>query len=396
MSNHYSKITGWGMYVPERVLTNHELATMVDTSDEWIVTRTGIRERRIAADDQTTADMSVIAAQRALERAGITGADLDLILLATSTPDHLCPPTSSLLQDRLDAHKAGAMTLVAGCSGFAYGLITAAQFVNTGMCQHVLVVGAEKLSYAVDWTDRNTNILFGDGAGAVIVSQSDQPGGLQSMVLGSDGSQADALIVPGIGSASTLTPEALERKDHKLRMDGQRVFKFATRVMTDSVLKVVGDAGLTIHDIDLIIPHQANERIIDLAMRRLGVDRDKMMINLDRYGNTSAASIPLALCEALDTGRVQPGDRLVMVAFGAGLTNAACVWELQTEEAQGEPILVTDWPVSDTFQQRLQEMRVAAWRAQAQARVRVSDATMAVMIPFYTFRKGVKKRLSGK
>jgi len=393
MSNHFSKISGWGMYVPDRVLTNHELAAMVDTTDEWIIARTGIRERHIAADNETTVDMGVIAAQRALESAGITAADVDLILLATSTPNQLCPPASSLLQHRLGASKAGAMTLVAGCSGFAYALITAAQFVSTGVYRHILVVGAEKISFAIDWTDRNTNILFGDGAGAVVVSQSDQPGGLLSMVLGSDGSQADALIVPGIGSATTLTPEALERKEHKLRMDGQRVFKFATRVMTDAVLKVVADAGMTLHDIDLVIPHQANERIIDLAMRRLGIGRDKVMINVDRYGNTSAASIPLALCEALESGRIQPGGRLVLVAFGAGLTYAACVWEWQTAEVQDEPILVTDWPISETFQQRLQEMRVAAFRAQTQARVAVADATMAVMIPFYTFRRGVKKRL---
>lgn len=393
MSNHFSKISGWGMYVPDRVLTNHELAAMVDTTDEWIIERTGIRERHIAADNQTTVDMSVIAAQRALESAGITAAEIGLILLATSTPDHLCPPSSSLLQHRLGATKAGAMTLTAGCSGFAYGLITAAQFVSTGVYKHILVVGSEKLSYAIDWTDRSTNILFGDGAGAVVVSQSDQPGGLLSMVMGSDGSQADALIVPGIGSASTLTPEALERKEHKLRMDGQRVFRFAARVMTDVLLKVVADACLTLHDIDLIIPHQANKRIIDLAVRRLGIDPAKMMINVDRYGNTSAASIPLALCEALETGRIQPGDRLVLVAFGAGLTYAACVWEWQTEEVEDEPILVTDWPVSETFQQRLQEMRVAAWRAQTQARVAVADATMAIMIPLYTFRKGMKKRL---
>ena len=200
MSNHYGKISGWGMYVPDRVLTNHELSTMVDTTDEWILERTGIRERHIAAENETTVDMSVIAAQRALESAGITAADVDLILLATSTPDHLCPPASSLLQHRLGATKAGAMTLIAGCSGFVYGLITASQFVSSGVYKHVLLVGSEKISYAIDWTDRSTNILFGDGAGAVVISQSDQPGGLLSMVLGSDGSQADALIVPALAA----------------------------------------------------------------------------------------------------------------------------------------------------------------------------------------------------
>lgn len=285
------------------------------------------------------------------------------------------------------------MTLVAGCSGFVYGLNTAAQFVSTGAYHHILVVGAEKLSYAVDWTDRNTNILFGDGAGAVIVSQSEQPGGLQSLLLGSDGADWDALIVPGIGSAQELTPASLADKAHKLKMDGQRVFKFATRVMTDAVTKVVSNAGLTIHDIDLLIPHQANERIIDLAVRRLGIDRAKVLVNLDRYGNTSAASVPLALCEALEEGRVQPGDRVVLVAFGAGLSYAACVWQWQAAEVSEEPILVDNWPVSEALRERMQDMRVAAWRAQTQARVKMSDAAMAIMLPLYTFRKGVKKRL---
>lgn len=393
MTHYYSKISGWGMYVPERVLSNHELAAMVDTTDEWIVSRTGIRERRLAAPGELTVDMSVVAAERAMAKAEITAADLDLIILATSTPDYFCPPGSSLLQHRLGANKAGAMTLVAGCSGFVYGLITAAQFVETGAYRHVLVVGAEKLSFAIDWSDRNTNVLFGDGAGAVIVSRSQQPGGLLSQITGSDGSDADALIVPGFGCATELTPEDLAQKKHKLSMDGQRVFKFATRVLTDSVVKVVADAGLTIDQIDLVIPHQANDRIIDLAARRLGLDRSKMVVNIDRYGNTSAASVPLALCEALDDGRIQPGARIVMVAFGAGLTYAACAWEWQPLEAEVEPILVENWPVSESFRQRMQQMRLAAGRAQVEARAKVMDAATAVMLPLYTFRKGVKKRL---
>ncbi len=393
MTHFHSKISGWGMYAPERVLTNHELAAMVDTSDEWIVSRTGIRERRLAAADETTVDMSVIAAERALAKAEITAADLDLIILATSTPDYFCPPASSLLQDRLGAARAGAMTLVAGCSGFVYGLITASQFVQTGAYRHILVVGAEKLSFAVDWSDRNTNILFGDGAGAVIVSQSTQPGGLLSHLTGSDGSEADALIVPGFGCVTDLTPADLAQKKHKLRMDGQRVFKFAARVLTDSVIKVVADAGLTIDQVDLIIPHQANDRIIDLAARRLGVDRSKIVINIDRYGNTSAASVPLALCEALEDGRIQTGARFAMVAFGAGLTFAACAWEWQSVETEAEPILVENWPISEVFRERMQQMRVAAGRAQLEARVKVMDAATAVMLPLYTFRKGVKKRL---
>jgi len=393
MSHYYSKISGWGMYAPDRILTNDDLAQMVDTNDEWIRSRTGIRERHIAAEGEATVDQSLHAAHRALERAGISAQDLDLVILASSTPDYFCPPASSILEDRLGATKAGAMTLVAGCTGFLYGLITAAQFVQTGTYEHVLVVGAETLSYAVDWEDRDTCVLFGDGAGAVVVSRSQTPGGLQSMMLGSEGSGWDALIAPGIGSHAPLTVETLERKEHKLRMNGRQVFKFATRVMTDAVMQVLGDVGLTINDVDLLIPHQANERIIELAMRRLGIAREKVMINLDRYGNTSAASVPLALAEALDAGRIQPGDTVVMVAFGAGLTYAATVWQWQSEEVSEEPILVTNWPVPESVREQAQRVRTAAWRMQVQARTKASDVAMSLMLPLYTFRKGVEKRL---
>ncbi len=393
MAQYYSRITGWGMYAPERVLTNDDLSNMVDTSDEWIVSRTGIRERRIAAEGEATVDMSIHSAKQALERAGISASDLDLIILASSTPDYLCPPASSLLQDRLGASKAGAMTIIAGCTGFMYGLVTAAQFVENGAFKHVLVVGAETLSYAIDWEDRDTCILFGDGAGAVIVSRSQQPGGMQSMVLGSEGSGWDSLILPGIGSNRQITEETLAKKEHKLRMDGRAVFKFATQAMTDAVTKAVTEAGLTINDIDLLIPHQANARIVDLAIRRLGIERERVVINLDRYGNTSAASVPLALCEALDEGRIRPGDNITLVAFGAGLTFGACVWEWHGDRTENEAILVTDWPVSDTFTEYAQQMRTTAWRMQVQARTKASDAAMAVMLPLYTFQKGVKKRL---
>lgn len=393
MSHYYSRISGWGMYAPERVLTNHELSQMVDTTDEWIVSRTGIHERRIAAEGQATVDLSLRASRAALEVAGLEAKELDLIILATSSPDYLAPPASSILQDQLGATKSGAMTLVAGCTGFVYGLTTAAQFVQTGSCKNVLVVGAETLSFAVDWEDRNTCVLFGDGAGAVVVSRSDTPGGLQSMMLGSEGDGWDALIVPGVGSHAEMTPETLARKDHKLKMDGRRVFKFATRAMTDSVTQVVADAGLTINDVDLLIPHQANQRIIDLAVRRLGMDPEKVVVNLDRYGNTSAASVPIALVEAMEEGRIQEGDRIVMVAFGTGLTYGACVWNWQAEEVEEESILVTNWPMPEAWQDYAQEMRTAAWRMQVQAKTKASDAMMAAMLPLYTFQKGMKKRL---
>ncbi len=393
MSNYYSRISGWGMYAPERVLTNHELSEMVDTNDEWIVSRTGIRERHIAAEGQATVDMAVRASRVALESAGLEANELDFIILATSTPDYLAPPVSSILQDQLGASKAGAMTLVAGCTGFVYGLITASQFIHAGAYKNILVVGSETLSYAMDWEDRNTCVLFGDGAGAVVVSRSDTPGGMQSMVLGSEGDGWEAIIVPGIGSHAETTPETLARKDHKLKMNGRQVFKFATRAMTDAVTQVVSDASLTINDIDLLIPHQANQRIIDLSVRRLGMDPNKVMVNLDRYGNTSAASVPIALVEALEQDRIQDGDRIVMVAFGTGLTYGACVWEWQAETVDEEAILVTNWPVPETWREYAQDMRSAAWRMQVQAKTKASDAMMAAMLPLYTFQKGVKKRL---
>ncbi len=398
MAPYYSKITGWGMYVPDNVLTNHDLEQMMDTSDEWIVTRTGIRERRIVSEGETTASMSIEASRRALEKAGIEAKDLDLIILATSTPDYLVPPTSSIIQDQLGA-QCGAFTLVAGCSGFVYGLATAAQFVQTGSYKHVLVIGAEVISVGIDWEDRNTAILFGDGAGAVVVSRTTQPGGLLSMKLGSDGSGWDALILPGIGTKHYPDHDIIDRKDHKLKMKGRAVFKFATRVMSEATTDVVTQAGLTMDDIDLLIPHQANQRIIDLALRRLGFPAEKTVVNLDRYGNTSAASIPLALVEAMEEGRIQDHDKVVMIAFGAGLTYAAVVWEFQpmevTPEEEQEAILVTNWPVDSAFQRKMQEMRLAAWKMKVQARTKASEASMAVMLPLYSFRKGLKKRMNG-
>ena len=398
MTPYYSKITGWGMYVPKKVVTNHDLEKIMDTSDEWIVTRTGIRERRIVSDGESTVSMSVEASRRALDKAGIGPEDLDLIILATSTPDYLVPPASSMVQEELGA-QCGAFTLVAGCSGFVYGLATAAQFVQTGAYKHVLVIGAEVISAGIDWEDRNTAVLFGDGAGAVVVSRTTQPGGLLSMKLGSDGSGWDALIVPALGTKHYPDHDLIERKEHKLKMKGRAVFKFASRVMSDVTSEVVTQAGLTMNDIDLLIPHQANQRIIDLAIRRLGFPAEKTMVNLDRYGNTSAASVPLALVEAIEEGRLKENDKVVMIAFGAGLTYAAVVWEFQPWEVEPaeeeEAILVTNWPVDNAFQRKMQEMKVAAWKMKVQARTKASEASMAIMLPLYSFRKGLKKRMNG-
>ena len=394
MTQFYSKITGWGMYVPDNVLTNHDLEQMMDTSDEWIVTRTGIRERRIVTEGETTVTMSVEASKRALEKAGLDAEQLDLIILASSTPDYLVPPASSIIQDQLGATKAAAMTLVAGCSGFVYALNTAAQFIQTGAYEHILVIGAETVSSGIDWEDRNTAVLFGDGAGAVIVSRTTQPGGLLSMSMGSDGSGWDALIVPALGTKNYPSHENIARKDHRLKMKGRPVFKFATRVMSDVAVDVVTKAGLTMDDVDVLIPHQANQRIIDLALRRLGFPPEKTIVNLDRYGNTSAASVPLAMVEALEDGRIKDNDKVVMIAFGAGLTYAAAVWQFQPIEVsdEDEAILVTNWPVDSAFQRKMQEMRTAAFKMKVQARTKASEASMAIMLPLYSFRKGLKKR----
>lgn len=389
----YGRITGWGKSVPKRVLTNHDLEQMVDTSDEWIVSRTGIRERRIAGEGEITSTMSVAACQEAMERAGVTPDEIDLIIIATSSPDYFCPPVSSMVQDQLGATRAGAFTLVAGCTGFVYGLVTASQFIETGLYEKILVVGVETLSAAVDWTDRNTCVLFGDGGAAVLLEASDQPTGILSCELGSDGSDWDALIAPGYGVANPFSEKVLENREQYLRMDGRRIFRFATRKMTESVINVVQDSGLSWDDVELVIPHQANARIIELAVRRLGIDQDKVMVNIDRYGNTSAASIPLALYDALEEGRLKSGDHVVMVGFGAGLTWAAAVLHWQPEKLAPEPILVEDWPLlSSLFEQvSVTKMRNAVWGARVNARARFGDVAMAAMAPVYRWQKWLRE-----
>jgi 3-oxoacyl-[acyl-carrier-protein] synthase-3 len=385
----HGRITGWGKSVPTRVLTNFDLEQMVDTTDEWIVTRTGIRERHIAGPGETTATMSLEACRKALAQAQVSPAEIDLIIIATSTPDYLCPPVSSMVQDQLGATKAGAFTLVAGCTGFVYGLVTASQFIENGLYERVLVVGVETLSKAIDWTDRSTCVLFGDGCGAVLMEASDTPTGILSCELGSDGSDWDALIAPGGGCVKPFSEEVLRKREHYLQMDGKRIFKFATRKMTESVLNVVRDSGLTWDDIKLIIPHQANARITDLAMRRLGVEPEKMMANVDRYGNTSAASIPLALCDALDEGRLESGDHVVLVGFGAGLTWAAVVLHWQPERVEESPINVDESPLLSSL---FKPVRNAVWNTQVAARARLQDVTMAAMTPIYRLQRRIRRK----
>jgi 3-oxoacyl-[acyl-carrier-protein] synthase-3 len=319
----YAHIIGWGMAVPDRVLTNHDLAAIVETSDEWIRERTGISQRRIAAEGESTATLGFTAARRALEVANILPTEIDLIIVATSTPEHIFPSTASLIQDTLGAASAGAFDLSAACTGFIYGLNMAAQAILSGSIDTAVVIGAETMSRLLDWEDRGTCILFGDGAGAVVLQASDMPGGVMSNVLRSDGSGRDLLVVPTVGSHDTHVPGAGLTPDtamHKMTMNGREVFRFATRVMKDSVLEAIEKADLAIDDIDWVIPHQANQRIIMRAAKNLNIPEDRFICNVDRYGNTSAASIPIALCEAAEQGKLKPEDRIVMVGFGGGLT----------------------------------------------------------------------------
>jgi len=383
-------MTGWGKYVPKRVLTNFDLEKMVDTSDEWIRTRTGIRERHIAAPGETCSTMSLAAARQALEVAQLPASELDLIIVATSTPDYLVPSPASMVQDQLGASRAAAFSLGAGCTGWVYALVTACQFIQTGSYRNALVIGTEHLSMGVDWTDRNTCVLFGDGAGAAVLEASDQPTGLLSFQLGSDGSDYDALIYPGCGGAHPASQEVIDQRLHYLRMDGQRVFKFASRVLADSVAQVVHDAGLTPDDIDLIIPHQANERIIELSRRRMGVPPEKVMVNIERYGNTSAASIPIALVDAVDEGRLRPGDRVVFVGFGAGLTWAAAAFHWQPQEVAAIP--AAGWPVRDRLTRPVAQVRTALWST----RVRLATAMEPLLLPLYTAAAGYRQRKSKK
>ncbi len=318
-------IIGIGSYTPPKVVTNSDLEKMVDTSDEWIVTRTGIKERRIAESDVATSDLSFEAAKMALASANLSPKDIDLIIVATVTPDMLFPATACILQDKLGAECPG-FDLSAGCSGLIYALSVGAQFVANGTYNNVLVVGAEVLSKITDWQDRSTCVLFGDGASAIVLGPVER-GGFRSFVLGADGSGGKLLELPAGGSRLPASYETVSQRLHYIKMNGREVFKFAVKIMGEAALEAIEKAGLTPSDIDLFIPHQANIRIIESAAERLKLSMDRVFINLDRYGNTSSASVGIALHEALLSGRIREGNRVVMVGFGAGLTWGACVLE---------------------------------------------------------------------
>jgi 3-oxoacyl-[acyl-carrier-protein] synthase III len=306
-------ITGLGVHVPDRVLTNEELSTLVDTSDEWIVERTGIRERRIAAPEEALTDIARPAARAALADAGVEAGDIDLLVCATVTPDMMFPTASALLADELGMPDAAAYDLLAGCTGFVYAIAQAYGMVASGLSQRALVVGGDVLSKILDWTDRSTLILFGDGAGAVVVEPVTE-GGFLGFELGADGGGGEHLWLPGSGSRHFDDPEAF------VKMNGREVFKFATRVMVYSAEQILDKCGLTVEDVDVYVPHQANVRIIDHAVRKLGISAEKVVVNVDRYGNTSSGSIPLALADAVADGRLRKGELVLMTGMGAGLT----------------------------------------------------------------------------
>lgn len=318
-------IVGTGSYVPEKVLTNADLEKMVDTNNEWIVSRTGIKERHIVAPETPVSELCYQAALKALEDAKVAPEDVDLIIVPTVTADYIFPSTAGLVANRLGAKNAAAFDLSAGCTGFLYGITTAAQFVATGMYRTALVIGAETLSKIINWEDRSTCILFGDGAGAAVLQPVEEGYGFLGFELGADGSGGHLLTCLGGGSRNPASIESVQNKLHTIRMAGSEVFKFAVRIMGEASFNVLEKAGLQKEDIDLFVPHQANVRIIDSAVKRLGIDPEKVVVNLDRYGNTSSASIPLALDEASRGGRLKYGDNLLMVGFGAGLSWGATV-----------------------------------------------------------------------
>jgi 3-oxoacyl-[acyl-carrier-protein] synthase III len=361
------RVTGWGMYAPERRLTNADLERVVDTSDDWIRSRTGIRERRIAAPHETTATMAAVAGKRAIAVAGLEPNDIDVIMVATLTPDYWMPSTGALVKEAIGNSRAAAMDVAAACSGLVYAYTAADSYLRSGMFRHALVIGAETLSRYLDFSDRSTCILFGDGAGALVLSASDEPGGgMRGMELTTDPDGAYMIWLPSGGSRSPVSGQTLARGEHYIRMEGRETYRFATKTMATTALKAIERAGWQADDVDLFIPHQANVRIIESVAKGLGLPMDKMFVNVDRYGNTSAASVGIALAEAVDSGRIKVGDHIVLVAFGAGLTSGAIALEWTADPACGERAALVeptasvrepvDWSSVDPIPDRLRQV----------------------------------------
>jgi len=358
------RITGWGSYVPERVLSNADLERIVDTSDEWIRSRTGISERRVAAPHETTATLGAIAAKRAIATAGLEPDDIDVIIVATLTPDYPMPSTAALVKEAIDNSTAAAFDIAAACSGFVFAYATADSYVRSGMARHVLVIGAELLTRFLDFDDRGTCILFGDGAGAVVLSASDEDGGgLAGVELTTDPDGAYMIWLPSGGSKSPPSAETAKRGEHFIRMEGRETYRYATRTLAASALAAIEKAGWVPEDVDLFIPHQANVRIIEAVAKGLKLPMEKMFVNIHKYGNTSAASVGIALDEAVREGRVKAGDKLVFVAFGAGFTSGAIAVEWTADPALSarsegvEPVASVraplDWASVDPIPPRL-------------------------------------------
>ncbi|GAB1420963.1 beta-ketoacyl-ACP synthase III [Anaerolineales bacterium] len=360
----YAHIVGWGMAVPESIMTNDDLSSFVETNHEWILSRTGIRERRIANETESTTQLAYQAAKKALEVADILPIDIDMIIVATSTPENIFPSTASIVQDWLGASRAGAFDLSAACSGFVYALDMATQSVRSGARKNVLVIGAETMSRVLDWSDRSTCILFGDGAGAVILQASTKEGGILASELRSDGSGCDVLTIPTIGSRDSHHETInTHLQMNRMYMVGGDVFKFATRVVSQSIEHVVTKAGLTLSDIDLIVPHQANIRILQSASKKLGIPIEQFVCNLDRYGNTSAASIPIALCEAVEQGRIKENHHLVFIGFGGGLTWASMIvkWGIPKPQER-QPRVINKRRRQLSYWLARWRSRIARWR----------------------------------
>ena len=322
-------ILGTGSYLPERIVTNQDLEKTMETSDEWIVSRTGIKARRVAAANEATSDLAFYAAKRALDDAKLEAAEIELIIVATVSPDMSFPSTACLVQEKLGAKKAAAFDISVACSGFVYGMSIAEQFIVNGIYKKALVIGAETLSRFISWDDRKTGMLFGDGAGAAVLGETSNGCGILAMDIGADGSGAELLKVPAGGSRMPASAATVEERLHLIQMDGSEVFKFAVRVMGESALRALAAAGLTTDDVALLVPHQANIRIINSAVKRLGMAAEKVMVNVDKYGNTSAASIPIALDEAAKAGRIKNGDVVALCGFGAGLSWGASIIKWQ-------------------------------------------------------------------
>ncbi len=318
-------IIGLGSYLPERVLTNKELEKVMDTSDEWIVERTGIRERRIAAENEAASDLATKAAYKALEDAKVSADEIDLIIVATITPDMSFPSVACLVQDNIKATHAAAFDITAACAGFVYALVMGSQFIETGVYRKVLVIGSEVFSKMMDWTDRNTGMLFGDGAGAAVLGEVPGGYGILGVDLGADGSGGGLLKLPAGGSRQPTSEETIANRLHFIHMNGSEVFKFAVRIMGETTQKCLENAHISANDIDYLVPHQANIRIIQSAAKRLGMPMEKVVVNVDKYGNTSAASIPIAMDEAVKSGNIKHGDIVALAGFGAGLTWASCI-----------------------------------------------------------------------